>query len=229
MTVGASAPTGQAKQAHQTKENAMNKIFLLLLLAVGTSTTQASDQTIADAKAKIAVKMKDPESAKFADLVVIDSGKIPIVCGWVNAKNSYGGYVGYKPFFVMGKFAEVRDDASAGRLNNHIAFNGIWNTCSPSSGESFGTELVDLPKINIDRQCENLSKTLGKPLSYDCPKAENDAKLWLESHGTSSIISLKCSRATRNSNSYISGKSCVQDEEAEIIFSRGPKLEQAKQ
>ena len=207
----------------------MSKLLMILLLVVGSSSAQVEDQAIADAKAKIAMKMKDPESARFTDLVAVDNGKGPTVCGWINAKNSYGGYVGYKPFFVMGKIAQVRDDASDSIINNHIIFDSIWSICSPNTGESFGTDIVDLPKINVEKHCAKVSKAVGKPLGYDCPKAEIDAKIWLEAHGTSSWIASKCGRAARRADSYISAKSCVQNGEAEIIFSRGPRIERSAQ
>jgi hypothetical protein len=44
--------------------------------------------------------LKDPDSARFGGTVAGTSsqGKVT-VCGWVNAKNSYGGYAGKQPFY----------------------------------------------------------------------------------------------------------------------------------
>lgn len=55
---------------------------------------------IDSAKAAVARSLKDPESARFADLRIgrTANGE-PVVCGTVNAKNSYGGYTGAAPFF----------------------------------------------------------------------------------------------------------------------------------
>ncbi len=57
-------------------------------------------------------RLKDPESAKFDGLRVLSfqaMGKtIAMTCGNLNAKNSYGGYVGSKPFWVYeGVFTET--------------------------------------------------------------------------------------------------------------------------
>jgi len=41
--------------------------------------------------------LKDPDSAKFKNISELPSGKF---CGEVNAKNSYGGYAGWKVFWV---------------------------------------------------------------------------------------------------------------------------------
>lgn len=43
--------------------------------------------------------LKDPDSAKFKDIIAFKTKTSSIAaCGFVNAKNSYGGYVGYTPF-----------------------------------------------------------------------------------------------------------------------------------
>lgn len=60
---------------------------------------QISDAALMDRGMKtIRAMMKDPDAAQFNDVKVGEEGS---VCGMVNGKNSYGGYVGYKPFFVL--------------------------------------------------------------------------------------------------------------------------------
>jgi hypothetical protein len=48
------------------------------------------------------VGLKDPESARFGTMNALDhkNGEIEI-CGWVNAKNGYGGYTGETPFIAI--------------------------------------------------------------------------------------------------------------------------------
>lgn len=72
------------------------------------------DQKVADqqkfvevAKDSIAKKMLDPSSVQFRNLTYVESALNkegnPVrhgLCGEVNAKNSYGGYVGFKLFYV---------------------------------------------------------------------------------------------------------------------------------
>lgn len=54
---------------------------------------------IAIIHAGVARSLKDPESARFGDVVAGKDPKgIVFACGYVNAKNSFGGYVGDKPF-----------------------------------------------------------------------------------------------------------------------------------
>jgi hypothetical protein len=58
-----------------------------------------SDAQVNHVQTVVARTLKDPDSAKFDSLV---PGRAPdgrvFVCGWVNAKNSFGGYVGRQPF-----------------------------------------------------------------------------------------------------------------------------------
>ncbi len=53
---------------------------------------EATKQIVADT-------LKDPGSAQFRNMVVYNGGKEKAVCGEVNGKNSYGGYVGFKKFY----------------------------------------------------------------------------------------------------------------------------------
>ena len=50
--------------------------------------------------------LKDADSAKFRSVGVIvpdrfDPAKVGVVCGEVNAKNSFGGYTGFKQFVMV--------------------------------------------------------------------------------------------------------------------------------
>lgn len=79
-----------------------------VLLATAASMALAGCQWIpgTDAflirKAHLAVgeKLLDPYSAKFSDESVL--GDPAVVCGWVNSKNSYGGYVGRTAYMWPG-------------------------------------------------------------------------------------------------------------------------------
>ena len=42
--------------------------------------------------------LKDPDSARFGEIAAAERESRITVCGFVNAKNSYGGYTGMKPF-----------------------------------------------------------------------------------------------------------------------------------
>src|SRR5690606_21122700 len=51
--------------------------------------------------------LKDGDSAEFSGLFVYRYQGAPIVCGRVNAKNSFGGYGGYQRFIYAGESMPV--------------------------------------------------------------------------------------------------------------------------
>lgn len=69
-------------------------------------------------EAEISYDLKDPSSARFRGLRAeqrqLDNGNTSVfVCGEVNAKNSFGAYVGYRPFGVI-------------LMNNRVHMSGVW-------------------------------------------------------------------------------------------------------
>lgn len=61
----------------------------------------ASDEQKSFAQEKVAYSLKDPSSAQFRSLYALSRGMgDDTVCGEVNAKNGYGGYVGFRMFYV---------------------------------------------------------------------------------------------------------------------------------
>ena len=58
--------------------------------------TSAQEKTVRDS---VASSLKDPQAARFGKMIAGRSsdGEV-MVCGLVNGKNSFGGYIGDKPF-----------------------------------------------------------------------------------------------------------------------------------
>ena len=83
-------------------------IFSVLVFSIANKKYKAhvlEQQAIAEEKAAIdraekAIRslLKDPDSGKFTEAAF--NKKTGAVCGNVNAKNSYGGYVGFLPYIV---------------------------------------------------------------------------------------------------------------------------------
>lgn len=55
---------------------------------------------VAEMKQLLIGSLKDPGSAQLTNLQVIEGRAGTTLCGKINAKNSYGGYVGARPFVV---------------------------------------------------------------------------------------------------------------------------------
>lgn len=90
----------------------MKPLILAVAIALcSASSAQSQDTkprtplTLSDAqqeqvKADVKSKLKDPDSARFGTMAASKSAEgVVMVCGWVNAKNSYGGYTGEMPFY----------------------------------------------------------------------------------------------------------------------------------
>lgn len=87
------------------------------------------EKTIAAAQEAVKKGLKDPDSAKFQNLRITDYDGGKVVCGEINAKNSYGGYVGYKRF-VAGTSAAIVYDTSSKYPDINDAYNaGIVAAC----------------------------------------------------------------------------------------------------
>lgn len=56
---------------------------------------------VAKSKEALTKNFKDPSSSQLSELKVASNEQRKLLCGMVNAKNSYGGYVGAKRFYVM--------------------------------------------------------------------------------------------------------------------------------
>lgn len=99
----------------------MLRQIVLALLIVSPSLahaecTPASNSEIIDVREKLALELKDSESARFKQICkftrILDRPSPGFTfCGLVNAKNSYGAYGGYVRF-VVGKGGGLVDDGS---------------------------------------------------------------------------------------------------------------------
>ena len=81
-------------------------ITVVALIPVVTA-AQMTDKQFAwveTGKDAVRAKLKDPESARFRN-VFFNRGEddIPVACGEVNAKNSFGGYQGHQHFISAGR------------------------------------------------------------------------------------------------------------------------------
>lgn len=71
----------------------------------------------------------DPDSALFKDVWAV-RGQISglpegvFACGTVNAKNAYGGYVGYTPFVAIGSTVLTPQDSIFERVFRQVCLDG---------------------------------------------------------------------------------------------------------
>jgi uncharacterized protein YceK len=88
-----------------SKETALRRLIISILVVsaflAGCSKESkeeiAASKNLSDVKAAVLADLKDPTSAQFGKFEMVSDNR---ACIEVNAKNSYGGYAGTKPFFV---------------------------------------------------------------------------------------------------------------------------------
>lgn len=90
--------------------------------AIGAVTVQEAKQILADG-------LKDPDSVKFRNVKLFRA--TGSVCGEYNAKNSYGGYVGYTPFGVdkNGNVIDVPDTSGLNDAYVAESIRAFWKKC----------------------------------------------------------------------------------------------------
>lgn len=83
-------------------------LFFALTACMNVNTIPVESKPIrsatyfAKAKHAISEKMREPEATRFKpeySAYSLSNGDV-VVCGTVNGKNAYGGYVGYRPFYI---------------------------------------------------------------------------------------------------------------------------------
>lgn len=68
---------------------------------------------VQDVVSAVAMELRDPDSGMFKGLKHPDTGShvvdSSVICGYVNSKNGYGGYVGFVPFAYEGPIGMTKD------------------------------------------------------------------------------------------------------------------------
>lgn len=97
---------------------------------------EATQAYVDDRLQQVRDSLKDPESARFSSVYTTKrtAGDPSVnVCGYVNAKNSYGGYVGAVRFFASPGYVAVWENqrGSYSPAKNTV----IRNNCTLRAGE----------------------------------------------------------------------------------------------
>ena len=78
----------------------MRMLALVSFIAPMLAGCNSSEKQMLEA---VREQLKDPSSAQFSELEMkkTSDGSMNVLCGQVNAKNSFGGYVGARPFTAV--------------------------------------------------------------------------------------------------------------------------------
>ncbi len=86
--------------------NLISWLIPFMLIACTDEAEQGKRDWMDKQRAKMVRELKDPDSAKFRD----EKLSRDALCGEVNAKNSMGGYTGYKRFIADSLFFVIEDE-----------------------------------------------------------------------------------------------------------------------
>ena len=119
------------------------------------------DDFVRKAKNLLTQDYKDPASAQFTNLVVSEDANRRTLCGSVNGKNSYGGYVGSNRFFVSWAGSStpiVWNESESTKYSREQA--------RELSGQTDGTSFVEM--LEIHRRIEDTLKRESKYFAQLC-------------------------------------------------------------
>lgn len=107
----------------------MMVLLALMMAACGgpkaPETPEEKEKRIAEnaiwlVKDLVRAKLKDGKSAEFRNVNFVSKGKVEVVCGEVNSKNSYGAYAGWSRFISNGIEETTRLESEV------VGFPGLW-------------------------------------------------------------------------------------------------------
>ena len=99
-----------ASELKHAKAGVARVAALLTVLGIGLANCSPTPPGSSTYEAREAVKasLNDPGSAQFEDLIP-HTDSDPHVCGMVNAKNAFGGYVGFRRFIYDAKDLKIEN------------------------------------------------------------------------------------------------------------------------
>lgn len=101
----------------------MKKIIVAVILLAGCGQSE-----IEKAQQAVAQKTREPAAAQFQN-VTYCSGDPRIIVGKVNAKNGFGGYVGFTTFYVDRGVVTVADEVLLGNAEGRRFVAGLVDRC----------------------------------------------------------------------------------------------------
>jgi len=101
-------------------------VFAVVILAGCGQSDESKDEMDSIAKIRVAKErvqkfLKNPESATFTKVYITKVNGRKTVCGYVNAKNSFGGYAGNERFFSTGSIVALESQGFKD-------FDEIWDS-----------------------------------------------------------------------------------------------------
>lgn len=128
MILTACAANGQ-RLGDKLRDTAMNQAIEFANSTRNYLLNNSEESAIQLAKESVQLGLKDPESAQFRNVRLVGYNGSKVICGEVNAKNSYGGYVGHKKFIASPSGAKVESYGNKYAEFDRIDNIGLVDAC----------------------------------------------------------------------------------------------------
>lgn len=127
--------------------------------------------------------LKDPDSARFKDVFYKEPkepGGFPVICGSVNARNSYGGYSGYSRFISDGTSKRTIFDTGKEEFEDEWIYYCSDRRVDQIALRTFLVNTKDKRYMKVVFLCGILEKKMKSQVKYDA-KIADDMLLFLTS------------------------------------------------
>lgn len=155
----------------------MKRIILAIsLFFIGTEAFADSATLINQAKKAVRSQLKDPSSAQFDYVYAVTTiSGAKAVCGEVNAKNTYGGYTGFTPFYSYQGYTKIIPNTDNEVLAQLYATNYAEAGCAGKAAEK---AVYEQKKKAEDRRAavEKAKKEREEKEKADAKKEEAELK-----------------------------------------------------
>ena len=110
LLVIACAPQ-QATEYPEVRQSSINLVASMAKSGASLVAENGPEKVKALAMEAVRDSLRDPASAQFRNVRLVKFSGGQVVCGEVNGKNAYGGYVGYKQWVSAGVYALLYEKA----------------------------------------------------------------------------------------------------------------------
>lgn len=131
---GASASGAVPPQPKRDSYQELKDVSVKLVDSYAASVSEylaknSKKSAVEQAKKALAETLKDPSSAQFRNVRLTPYKDGNVICGEVNAKNSYGGYVGFKSFVAGVKGGQLAQSGGRYPDIDRAANEGLILAC----------------------------------------------------------------------------------------------------
>ncbi|MDX9707138.1 MAG: hypothetical protein RBT86_06110 [Azospira sp.] len=129
-TLTACAPLPYENSLNKLHMSAMREADEMARVTTASIAKIGEAATIEAALKKVRYGMKDPDSAQFRNVRIQlhAMSEDKIICGEVNGKNSYGGYVGFVKFIASPENNHIQDTSNSQQIMD-ASNAGLDRTC----------------------------------------------------------------------------------------------------